>query len=208
MEDSDRENIEEILRFWFGDLKSAGDLDASKMKLWWAGGGAIDAEIKASFGGLVDQALARGLTRWSESPRGSLALVILLDQFTRNVGRGTAAAFAGDNLALEVCLGAVERGFDRHLRLVERSFLYMPMMHAENRDVAGRSIETFEALSKEIAALGGHYPDFLSHAVTHAKIVLRFGRYPHRNEVLGRTPSAEESEFVASGGPSFGQGKA
>jgi uncharacterized protein (DUF924 family) len=82
------------------------------------------------------------------------------------------------------------------------------MMHAEDREVARRSIQTFEQLSKEVQALGREYPDFLSHAVQHAEIVLRFGRFPHRNEVLGRTPSPEESEFLASGGPSFGQKKA
>jgi uncharacterized protein (DUF924 family) len=199
--------IEDILRFWFGDLRGPEDVDRSKMKMWWMGGDAIDAEIRQRFGSKVADALDGKLGAWQTSPRGALALVILLDQFTRNVGRGTPGAFAGDRAALEVCLAAIARGDDRKLRPIERAFLYMPMMHAEDRDVARRSIETFEQLSRDVAALGGEYPDFKSHALQHADIVLRFGRFPHRNEVLGRTPSPDESEFLASGGPSFGQAK-
>src|SRR5262245_60663859 len=126
--------IEDILRFWFGDLREPEDVDRSKMKMWWMGGETVDAEIKERFGGKVEEALEGKLGGWAESPRGSLALVILLDQFTRNVGRGTPSAFAGDHMALDVCLAAIERGQDRPLRLIERSFLYMPMMHAEDRD--------------------------------------------------------------------------
>jgi uncharacterized protein (DUF924 family) len=199
--------IEEVLRFWFGELKSATDIDASKSKLWWSGGGAIDAEIKERFGTLVDRALDGKMRNWTESARGSLALVILLDQFTRSLGRGTAKAFAGDAAALAVCLEAIDKGFDRLLRPIERSFLYMPMMHAENQMMARRSLDAFERLSREIAALGGNHPDFRSHAVMHADIVLRFGRFPHRNEALARATTPEESEFLASGGPSFGQKK-
>ena len=197
--------IEDILHFWFGELQGDADVDQNKMKMWWRGSQEIDAEIERRFGAKVADALGGKLGVWAESPRGSLALVILLDQFTRNVGRGTARAFAGDRAALDLCIAAIDRGDDRRLRLIERSFLYMPMMHAEDRDVARRSIATFEQLSKEIAALGIEYPDFRSHAVQHAEIVIRFGRFPHRNEVLGRTPTADESEFLASGGPSFGQ---
>jgi uncharacterized protein (DUF924 family) len=199
--------IEEVLQFWFGELEGPTGIDTSKSKLWWSGGGTIDAEIKERFGNLVARALDGKLRDWTESARGSLALVILLDQFTRNLGRGTANAFAGDGAALTVCLEAIDKGFDRLLRPIERSFLYMPMMHAEDKDVARRSIETFERLSREVAALGGSYPDFRSHAVMHAEIVLRFGRFPHRNEALGRTSTAEESQFLAAGGPSFGQKK-
>jgi uncharacterized protein (DUF924 family) len=199
--------IEEVLRFWFGELEGPTDIDMSKNRLWWSGGGAIDAEIEERFGNLVARALDGQLRNWTESARGSLALVILLDQFTRNLGRGTANAFAGDPASLKVCLEAVDKGFDRLLRPIERSFLYMPMMHAENEDVARRSLETFERLSREIAALGGNYPDFRSHAVMHAEIVLRFGRFPHRNEALGRSSTAEEIQFLASGGSTFGQKK-
>jgi uncharacterized protein (DUF924 family) len=135
-------------------------------------------------------------------------LVLLLDQFTRNLGRGTPEAFAGDARALRVCRHARDTGQDRELRLIERAFLYMPMMHAEDRDVARRSTETFEALSREIRDSGVEgCPDFHSHSVQHAEIVLRFGRYPHRNEILNRESTPEEQDFLAAGAPSFGQSK-
>jgi uncharacterized protein (DUF924 family) len=207
MDDADRRQIDEILNFWFGDLDRAEGVDTSKMKMWWGGGEAIDADIRQRFGATVARALDGQLRHWSESPRGSLALVILLDQFTRNVGRGTKSAFAGDGAALAVCLDAKKRGIDRQLGLIERSFLYMPMMHAEDRDMARLSLEAFEALSKQIAAFGQGHPDFRSHAVAHADIVRRFGRYPHRNEALGRTSTPEETEFLASSGRSFGQSR-
>lgn len=203
------QQVEAVLTYWFGTLEGHDDIDRSKSALWWAGGDAVDADVRARFGDHVERALAGGLTDWAATPRGSLARVIVLDQFTRNIGRGTPAAFAGDADALRTCLAATEAGHDRQLRLVERWFLYMPMMHAEDRDMARRSVATFEALSREIAeaenaeALG----DPLSHARTHADIVLRFGRYPHRNAILGRENTPDEDAFLAAGGPSFGQSR-
>jgi uncharacterized protein (DUF924 family) len=148
------------------------------------------------------------LDHWQKTARGSLALVLLLDQFTRNLGRGTPEAFAGDARALRVCRHARDTGQDRELRLIERAFLYMPMMHAEDRRVAEFCKSCFAELSREIAEKAPKgFPDFHKHAVQHADIVLRFGRYPHRNEVLERTSTQEEHHFIADGGPSFGQKK-
>jgi uncharacterized protein (DUF924 family) len=204
----DEQRIEKILHYWFGDLRGPHDVDRSKNKLWWSGGDDIDADIRERFGAEVARALAGELDGWSDSPRGCLALVILLDQFSRSLGRGTGDAFAGDSAALANSLHAQERGLDRQLRLTERSFLYMPMMHAEDRDIARRSKEVFAGLSEEVAAVGdSSLPDFRSHADTHADIVLRFGRYPHRNELLGRESTPEELAFLADGGPTFGQKK-
>jgi len=204
----EHEQMESILVYWFGELEGPHDMDPSKNKLWWAGGEEIDAEIRERFGELVARALVGKLEHWVESPRGTLALVILLDQFTRNLGRGSADAFAGDAQALRVTEEALERGYDRELRPVERGFLCMPLMHAESRDAARRSLEVFERFSKEAAALGlDKHPNFHPSAVTHAEIVQRFGRYPHRNAIHGRSSTAEEEEFLASGGPSFGQSK-
>lgn len=208
VDDGEREEIESILKFWFGELCGPHDVDTSKSRLWWMGGEAIDAEIRERFGQLVARARAGELEHWTETPRACLALVILLDQFTRNLGRGTADAFTGDHHAQRVVLLALERGHDQELRLLERSFLCMPLMHAEDRELARRSLEVFAQLSQEVAALGREgYPDFHSSAVTHAEIVERFGRYPHRNEILGREPTAAEQEYLAGGGPSFGQSK-
>lgn len=204
----DRQRIEEILEFWFGRLEGPEDFDPTKSELWWSGGEATDQEIARRFGDTVREALAGELTHWTNDARGTLALVLVLDQFTRNLGRGTAQAFAGDRAARELCCTAIDGGIDRQLRLIERGFLYMPLMHAEDRETARRSVDTFDELSREIAASGraGH-PDFRKHARQHAEIIERFGRYPHRNPLLGRTPTAEEQAFVDGGGPSFGQQK-
>jgi uncharacterized protein (DUF924 family) len=200
--------IEEILDYWFGSLSGPHDIDDSRSRLWWTGGDDIDEEVRERFGVEVSRAFAGDLDGWQDSPRGALALVILLDQFTRNIGRGTADAFIGDRAALAVSQRAIERGLDRELRLIERAFLYMPMMHAEDREVARRSKEMFAALAVEVAEGGNNsFPDFRAHADQHAGIVLRFGRYPHRNELLGRASTAEELEFLAAGGPTFGQKK-
>lgn len=197
--------IDEVLDYWFGQLDAADDISPDKAALWWQGGDAVDREIRARFGGLVARALAGELERWRATPRGCLALVILLDQFTRNLGRGTANAFAGDGRALDVATRAIDAGLDAPLRLVERGFLYMPLMHAEDRDIARRSLELFAALSGDIARADRELPDFYPHAVEHAQVVQRFGRYPHRNAILGRESSPEERAFLAGGGPNWGQ---
>ncbi len=202
------EQAEEILAFWFGDLKAHDDYDDSRVPLWWYGRKEDDDAIRERFGDAAAQALRGELDHWAETPRGTLALVILLDQFSRVLGRGTADAFAGDPAARRLCHEAMETGKDRELRLVERSFLYMPLMHAEDPDVARLSVQTFTALSEEVAAADNKkLPDSLSHAQKHSEIVLRFGRYPHRNALLGRESTPEEEAFLADGGPTFGQDK-
>jgi len=198
----------DVLEFWFGELSGPSDFKPEKAKLWWGGGDAIDTEIRQRFGALVASANAGELDAWLDAPESALALVILLDQFSRNLGRGTPEAFSSDTAALAACEKAIERGFDQKLRPIERGFLYMPMMHAEDRSVAERSVTTYQQLSRFIEehCPDGH-PDALAHAVEHAEIVRRFGRYPHRNEILGRESTAEELRFLEGGGPNFGQKK-
>lgn len=199
---------EELLSFWFGQLDGYADLDASKQRLWWNGGQDVDEEIRSRFGSTVEAALSGQLDHWKETARGSLALVLLLDQFTRNVGRGTPDAFAGDERALAVCQHARSTGQDRELRLIERGFLYMPMMHAEDRRMAEACKACFAELSNEVSQRAPEgFPDFNKHAIQHADIVLRFGRYPHRNEILERTSTQEEHRFMAEGAATFGQKK-
>jgi len=200
--------IDEILTFWFGELQGRDDHDPEKSALWWKGSREDDDAIRERFGDSVRRALQGELDHWAESPRGCLALVILLDQFTRSLGRGTAEAFAGDRAAQELCRAAMEASLDRDLRLIERAFLYMPLMHTEDREVARLSEATFSALSEELAAASNkELPDFREHARKHADIVLEFGRYPHRNELLDRTSTPEEEAYLAAGGPTFGQSK-
>ena len=202
------EAIESVLENWFGKLRGQLDLPKDRQRLWWSGDTDIDADVRQRFGTLLEQALDGGLSSWEETARGRLALIILLDQFSRNLGRGTPAAFAGDARAQQLCLQGIECGHDEELRLIERCFFYMPLMHAEDGALARRCLDEFEALSEEIASsdIEGH-PDFLSHAKQHADIVLRFGRYPHRNDILGRQGTEQERAYLTEGGPSFGQKK-
>ncbi|MCA9603709.1 MAG: DUF924 family protein [Polyangiales bacterium] len=198
----------DVLAYWFGALDGPLDFPKDKNALWWSGGASIDAEIRERFGSLVEQALVGGLTEWEAAPNTRLALVLVLDQFTRSIGRGTPRAFAGDARAQKLVLGAIEQGLDEDLRPIERAFLYMPLMHAEDRTLAKKSLEMFAEVSRVVAKAGVEgYPDFVEHAIGHAKIVERFGRYPHRNRILGRDSTPEEQAYLADGAPSFGQGK-
>jgi len=206
----------DILAFWFGsgkpgsdpafhdagsrgalspDVAEAGSDPASR---WFGKDPAFDAEIRARFGSAIEAALAGAGEAWSGTPRGALARILLLDQFTRNAFRDTPRAFAGDALALETAGRAVDAGFDRSLDPHERWFLYLPFEHAEDADAQVRSLALFGALARET---GQREP--LEWAEKHAAIVRRFGRYPHRNAVLGRASTADEIAFLREPGSSF-----
>jgi uncharacterized protein (DUF924 family) len=199
---------ETILEYWFGPLQGPTDFNVDKASIWWAAGEAIDREIRERFGDIWESAKAGQLTSWLGTPQSALALVIVLDQFSRNLGRGTPEAFANDGAALEACTQAIERGDDLKLRPIECGFLYMPLMHSESPKTAELSVATFERLSQRIRdTCPKDHPDFLPHAIEHAAIVQRFGRYPHRNAILKRPSSAEELTFLAAGGNDYGQQK-
>ena len=143
-------------------------------------------------------------TDWTASARGALAVVILLDQFSRNMFRGTPRAFAQDPLALAICNSAVDTGMDEELSPLERSFLYLPMEHSEDLAVQERSVRCFGALLERCAAADRDlFAEFLDYAEQHRRIVARFGRFPHRNAVLGRPSTPEELRFLEAPGSSF-----
>lgn len=174
-----------MLAFWFSQPKE---------KLFQADAD-FDALLKQRFGALQAAASQGQLDAWRESPRGSLALVILLDQLTRNFHRGTPAAYANDPAALALSREAIGRGFDAALGESERAFLYMPFEHSEDLADQERGVELMRALTSDPA-----WHDF---AVMHRDIIARFGRFPHRNAVLGRDSSAEEREFLKQPNSSF-----
>ena len=171
----------EVVTFWIGQAE----------KTWFTADPAFDAKVRSRFGEHVERAKSGAFDHWAESPVGALALVILLDQMTRNMYRDSPEMFAADGKALAVAKRAIERGFDRELSKNERRWLYMPFMHSEELADQERSIELFaEAdLSESIAF-----------AVDHADIIRRFGRFPHRNAILGRLTTPEEAAFLAGGG--------
>ena len=182
----------DVLDFWFGPEPHAAR-DA-----WFRKDAAFDERIRDRFGTRIAAALAGAFGDWCATPRGALARVILLDQFTRNVHRDTPMAFAGDAAALATANEAVSRGFDRELDRFERWFLYMPFEHSEDAAMQERSLALFRALSDETGDAGA-----FEWAEKHAAVIRRFGRYPHRNAILGRPSTAEELEFLAGPGSRF-----
>ncbi|MEQ9587137.1 MAG: DUF924 family protein [Parvibaculaceae bacterium] len=159
---------------------------------WFKKDAAFDQTIAARFGGTVDNALSGGLDRWSETPSGTLALILVLDQFTRNIWREDARAFSGDEKALTVAQRAIERGQDMLLLPVERKWLYMPFMHSERLDVQEQGLVYFKDRLDDAYTY--------DYAVLHRDIIERFGRFPHRNGLLGRVPTEQEQVFLDEGG--------
>ncbi len=186
---------DEILDFWFAPHGSAEH--GNTRELWFRKDAAVDQSLRARFGGSVETALAGGYGEWS-TPRGALARVLLLDQFTRNIYRETPRAFAGDILALSISRAAVANRDDQALIPVERWFLYMPFEHAEDPAAQQTSLDLFARLRDETGL-----SEPVAWAERHAAVIRRFGRYPHRNALLGRASTAEEIEFLATGGSSF-----
>jgi uncharacterized protein (DUF924 family) len=185
----------DVLDFWFGAPGSAEHGQARD--LWFTKQDATDALIRARFGALIESALRGELDAWSGTPRGALALIVLLDQFTRNAFRDTPRAFAGDARALSVAQAQVDAGHDLALSLNERWFVYLPFEHAESLPLQERAV----ALFTQLAADGLTAP--LEWAIKHRDVVARFGRFPHRNAILGRASSPEEAAFLQQPGSRF-----
>lgn len=173
-------------------------------RLWFGGEEAVDTAIRSRFGPLVQQALDGGFEEWRETPQGALALILLLDQFTRNIHRGTAAAYAGDKRALHLCRQGRREGQDRALPSLHRAFFYLPLEHAEERRAQDESVAAFEHLLAEAPPpLRETFQGFLEYAVRHREIIERFGHFPHRNAPLGRPSTPEEIAFLQQPGSSF-----
>lgn len=191
---------EEILDYWFGDSEPDSDELERRIDLWFEAGPEVDTEIATRFGDALREAQRGSLEDWKGTARGRLALIVLLDQFSRNLHRGTEAAFATDIDALRLCLEGIELGLDRELSTVERAFFYMPLQHAEVLSAQEKSVQMFEALEATCAdAIRPHMHRFLLSARSHRNIVAKYGRFPHRNRVLGRQCTDAEEDFLAIG---------
>lgn len=194
-----------LLDLWFGDGLQRGWPSAPRNDLWFSSTPAQDDELRAAFGADVQAALAGERDGWAATPLGRVALVLLLDQLPRNLFRRQAAAFAGDPRAQAQVQAALAAGEDATLPTIARVFLYLPLTHAESLPLQHECVRRFEGLCA--AAAPGHQAaldDNLRYAVLHRDIVARFGRFPHRNDALGRECTAEELEFLKDG-PRFGQ---
>jgi uncharacterized protein (DUF924 family) len=185
-----------IIEFWFVPEDSPSR--STPRDVWFRKDAAFDAEIRQRFGTAIAIALAGGYGEWCATAEGALARVLVLDQFTRNVHRDTPAAFAGDARALATAQDAVDRGLDRALKPFGRWFLYMPFEHAEDSVAQERSLALFGALAEDSGLAAP-----LEWAQKHADVIARFGRYPHRNAVLGRVSTPEELAFLGQPGSRF-----
>lgn len=175
----------DILHYWFHELQPDD---------WWRKNEAVDRDITARFGACLQAAVRGELFAWRDSPHGRLAEIIVLDQFSRHIHRDTPGAFAADGIALVLSQEAVRAGADTALEARERAFLYMPYMHSESPLIQEEALRLFDQPGLE---------KHLGFAHAHKVIIDRFGRYPHRNEILGRESSAEEIEFLQQPGSSF-----
>jgi uncharacterized protein (DUF924 family) len=202
----DNEKYLAIINYWFGALDSNGFASQEQLKLWFMGGASADIEIKEKFGEEVELALAGGLTQWEQSPVSLLALVILLDQFTRNVYRGSAKAFAGDSRACHLVAQAISKNWDDVLGPSYCAFLYMPLEHSEDIALQRLSVDKFRSRYQKLAdAVKPRFESFVDSAVEHCEIIEKFGRFPHRNQVMNRCSSAAEIAYLDADAPRFGQ---
>ena len=188
--------IDDILSFWFA---RPGEAEyGERREIWWRSTPDFDAEIGARFAGACERAAAGALERWAEDARGSLALILLFDQFPRNLYRGTPRAFATDARALQLAEDAIARGFEQEMTLLERVFFYTPFEHSERLEDQRRGVALFQALGDDPLV-----QESVRLATRHLEIIERFGRFPHRNAILGRDSTAAEAAFLTEPESSF-----
>ncbi len=202
----DQARIDRILDLWFQERElTAPQIDA-RLDVWFGEDPELDIRLRHQYAADIREASAMKLMRWADTPRGRLALVIVIDQFRRNVYRGTARAFSHDKLALKLCVEGIVRQADRQLTDIERVFLYMPMQHAEHLRVQKKSVMVFDALARRVSpTLRETFRTFADFAELHHDIIERFGRFPHRNRILGREDTPEERAYLEGDVPTFGQ---
>jgi uncharacterized protein (DUF924 family) len=191
--------IDDVLGFWFGTPGTEDATYQARRTLWFRKNPDTDHEIRRRFLPLYERAIAHQLDDWQATPEGTLALTIVLDQFPRNMFRDSPQAFASDAQALEVAKGAIARGVDQQLPPVQRFFLYLPLEHSENLDDQHQSVERSHQLVEACPELADTY----EYAIKHQEVIERFGRFPHRNAILGRETTPEETEFLKQPGSSF-----
>jgi len=193
---------EEIIEYWFGDLddpENKGDFDK-----WFGKDPTVDDEIRQRFSDDLERAGKGEYDSWMASPRSCLALIVLTDQFPRNMFRDSPKAFSFDEKAKEAAEAAVERGFDEFVPVLGRLFMYLPFEHSEKMEDQERSVELFTKLKEDApASMSETMDEVMWYADRHHEIIKRFGRFPHRNNVLGRKTTEEEEKFLKEPGSSF-----
>ncbi|MEO0996234.1 MAG: DUF924 family protein [Pseudomonadota bacterium] len=203
----DDARIERVLDLWFPKKSyDAPQIDA-RMDLWFGEDAERDTRLRYEFVDMIQEASEERLNHWATAPRGRLALIILLDQFRRNIYRGTKKAFSHDKKALRLAVEGIVEGLDKQLNPLERVFFYMPLQHAESARVQRKSVQVFRRLAQSVSeTLTETFDTFAQFAELHCDIIEQFGRFPHRNKVLGRDNTPEEEVYLNGDAQSFGQG--
>ncbi len=198
MTTADEDAAGDVLDYWFGALDRQGMPDPGRHRLWFGYDPETDRDCAQQFGDAVGRAVAGSLDHWADTDDGLVALIVLLDQFTRNIFRGEPGAFSGDQRALRAALDCIDSGREHRLPTIHRVFVYLPLEHSEELALQERCVRLFDQL---VADAGDHrIADFRRYAIAHRDVIARFGRFPHRNAVLGRNSSAEELAFLAQHG--------
>lgn len=193
-----------LLDWWFGPPATAVEVAASRSKLWFGKQDSQDEHAREHFGALVEQALAGQLQSWQTEPAGWLATILLLDQLPRMIFRDTPRAFAGDPLARPLLQQGLDLGWDLQLAPIQRVFAYLVFEHAEDLHLQVRAVALFDALREQASAAECDlFSGYLDYAERHWQIIARFTRFPHRNQILGRPSSREESAFLLEPGSRF-----
>ncbi len=194
---------DDVLQYWFADLASP-DEAPSTVTMWFKGGPEVDEQIRSRFGAALEPARRGELDGWAATPRGTLALLVLLDQFPRNVYRGKPESFASDEHALKIARAAVERGDDLAVFPVQSTFFYLPFEHSEALEDQRVAVAKIRAAhDRAEGAAQKLLVETVDYALRHQKVIERFGRFPHRNAILGRPSTPEELEFLKEPGSSF-----
>ncbi len=205
--DEDQRRIDAILAFWFKEHELSAPQIDRRMDIWFGEDATFDHEIQQNFSDDVEKASEGKLEHWADEPRGRLALILLLDQFRRNIYRGSAKAFEKDRAALKLCVEGAMQKKDHGLTSIQRAFFYMPLQHAESRKVQAKSVELYTRLAEAVSpTFQETFLTIAQFAELHRDIVDQYGRFPHRNALLGRTNTPEEDEYLAGDAPDFGQG--
>jgi uncharacterized protein (DUF924 family) len=195
----------DILDFWFDGIED-GMPNKARSRFWFMPPPGTDDVIRERFGELHARASLGAIDDWLDTAHGRLAAILLIDQFSRNIHRGTPMAFANDDRALRWCKAGLDAGHDRELNLAERLFYYLPLEHSESLSDQDQSVACFQSLVDEQEGEGKKWAQgSLDYALDHREIIVQFGRFPHRNKTLGRESSQEERAYLADGGKRFGQ---
>ncbi len=190
--------VDDILKYWFGHVEQSLLPSSDRMHIWFSADTTIDDEMRSKFSYDLEKAVLGELSDWEQDARGTLALIILLDQFSRRIYRDTPLAFAQDHRALDLCLHGIEKQHDHVISLIERAFFYFPLTRSENVDIQATSIRAYKILlDLSFPEVKSVFENLLEYALKQFDIIKRFGRFPDRNKVLGRSSTKEEIKFLS-----------